>query len=162
VAASPAFVGMSAPGGLVLGLGEQVVTTASFMFSLLHFFLAYKFVLTTRRLAGERPNTWLGLIPVGSEKISYPLANIASVGTTNLIQFWSLIFGGLLVVSGLGSQAFILVIVGVLLVVGAFQAGIIITNNGGERVRLRISLLQKGAAQQFTNEINTAIAGHHF
>ena len=124
------------------------------MFSLLHFFLAYKFVLTTRRLAGDRPNTWLGLIPVGSEQISYPLANIASVGTSTLIQFWPLIFGGLLVVIGLPGQAIVLVIVGALLVIGAFQAGIIITNNGGEKVRTSDISSAKGAAQQFTNEIN--------
>jgi hypothetical protein len=159
---SPSLAGTSVPGGLVLGPGEQVIATASFMFSLLHFFLASKFVLTNRRLAGERPNTWLGLIPVGSEKISYPLANIASVRTSTLIQFLPLIVGGLLVLVGLGSKLIVLTIIGALLAIGAFQAGIVITNNGGEKVRLKISLFQKGAAQKFMNEINTAIAGHRY
>jgi hypothetical protein len=151
----------SLPQGVTLAQGEQVVAVNSFMFSLAHFFLHTKLALTDRRLAGQSPNTLMGLIPIGSNKVSYPLKNIAEVGTSTSISFRSLLVGVALMLGGLAAQnavGIVLAIVGVFLFLRAFQASFDLTNNGGRTIRIKIAIFDKAAAQEFADAVNHTIA----
>ena len=66
------------PTGVVLANDETAVQTERFIRSNLLPFLKLQLVVTNKRVAGQKATTFLGIIPVGSEKVSYPLANIAS------------------------------------------------------------------------------------
>jgi hypothetical protein len=61
---------------VALAPGEQIVAQDQYMFSLAHFFLYTNVLLTDRRLAWQRPNTLAGLIPLGGQLTTFPLANI--------------------------------------------------------------------------------------
>jgi hypothetical protein len=124
--------------------------------------LKLKLTLTNKRLAGERPNTFLGVIPVGSEKMSYPLSNIASVQTTARVLVGHLLVGVLLVYVGItvGLQRggwFWFLMAGLFLLY-CYRAQMNIQNSGGGVISHRISVWNKRAAQSFAQEINTAIA----
>ena len=155
------------PGGIVLGAGESVASTASFRFSVVLFFLSTSFVLTTRRLAGEEPNTWFGLIPVGSRKFSYPLGNISAVGINTRVSWKKLLLGAVLVLLGLawlGSSflwGLVVLLIGIWVLISAFRTYIEVVSPGGNRglgEARQISVFPKDAAQNFVNQINTAIA----
>jgi hypothetical protein len=64
------------PRGWLAASGEHVVARAAFRFSVV-VFLSTKPVLTDRRLAVDRPNTLLGIIPLGGQQFSVPVSNIA-------------------------------------------------------------------------------------
>lgn len=148
-------------GNLELAPNERIVGQAGFMFSMSLFFLHSSLVLTDKRLAGSRPNTLLGLIPVGAEKVSYPLANIASVGTSTRLALLPMLIGVVLVLASLGNpgQLWLVALLGVVLVLGAFQAVFFVANNAGQRMNFKIALTDKGKAQSFAESINATIAG---
>ena len=151
------------PGGIILGSDESVVRTEEYRLSLMSFFLKTKVALTNKRLAGEEPNTALGLIPVGSNKVSFPLSNVASIGISTSFRVWRFLLGLVLIVLGLSlvgeSPAMLIIaVVGIPFVFGAFQTAFQITNNAGQTIALRIDILQKGSAQTLVNEVNRVIA----
>ena len=120
-----------------------------------------------RRLAGDEPNTWFGLIPVGSRKFSYPLANISGVGINTRVSWKKLLLGAILVLIGFFDLSnsfvpfFILLLIGLYVLVSAFSTYIEIVSPGrasGLGEARQISVFQKAAAQDFVNKINTAIA----
>jgi hypothetical protein len=67
------------PGGAALAPGELIVVEDSFMYSTIAFYLHTDLALTNRRLYAVRPNTMLGLIPVGTARSNFPVENIAGV-----------------------------------------------------------------------------------
>lgn len=67
------------PGGASLAPGETVLVADRFMFSTVAFYLHTDLALTNRRLYAVRPNTLLGLIPVGTARSNFPVENIAGV-----------------------------------------------------------------------------------
>ncbi len=147
-----------------LSTTERVVKRDQFIFSLPYFFLKTTVELTDRRLVFERPNTMLGVIPIGKQKDTLPLRNVASVGTSTRIGFVQLILGILLALVG-GSQlgkptvgSIIVLALGVLLILNAFQAKFRVTTNGGDKHFARIAATEKSKAQAFADQVNTTIA----
>jgi hypothetical protein len=147
---------------VALAPGEQIVAQDQYMFSLVHFFLHTNVLLTDRRLAWQRPNTFAGLIPLGGHLTTFPLANIASVTTSTWIRFWRLIFGGLVSLVALFNLnqfwGWILLLIGVYLVLTAFRALIVVANTGGQRYLVSLSINSRRAAQRFAGSVNQAIA----
>ena len=152
--------------GPALGLApnEAIVWAGVFPFSLTFFFLKTKAALTDRRVAWERPTTVLGLIPVGSQRDSIPLNSIASVGTKTALGIWRLVFGIVILLGGLGAIAnsplggLILLVIGLALILSAFQARLTVVNNGGQRYSIFVPVNARDKAQQFADQINTTIA----
>ncbi|TMC55371.1 MAG: hypothetical protein E6J20_00685 [Chloroflexi bacterium] len=149
------------PQGVVLAKDESVRSYGEFLVSNVWVFLKLKLVLTTKRLAGEKPNTFLGFIPVGSDKVSYPLSNIAGVNTSTRISPLALIVGAIFLLAGIATgvqNGWFAMLIGVVLLLGSYQAQLNVQNSGGFTIRHRISVFNKGAAQTFAQEINTMIA----
>ena|SRR2546428_1633448 len=147
-----------------LSTTERVVKRDQFIFSLPYFFLKTTVELTDRRLVFERPNTMLGVIPIGKQKDTLPLRNVASVGTSTRIGFVQLILGILLALGGVSQLgkptvgSIIVLALGVLLILNAFQAKFRVTTNGGDKHFARIAATEKGKAQAFADQVNTTIA----
>jgi hypothetical protein len=147
---------------VALAPGEQIVAQDQYMFSLVHFFLHTKVLLTDRRLAWQRPNTLAGLIPLGGQLTTFPLANIASVTTSTWIRIWRLLIGGLASLIALFNLnqfwAWIVLVIGVYLVLTAFRALIVVANTGGQHYPVSLAINGRGAAQRFAGTVNQAIA----
>jgi len=147
---------------VALAPGEHVVAQDQFMFSLAHFFLNTTVLLTDRRIAWRRPNTLAGLIPLGGQTTTFPLANIASVTTASWIRVLRLLVGLILALVGLFGitnwWGWILVLVGAFLAVTAFRALLVVVNTGGQRYAIQLALSNRGAAERFAANANQAIA----
>lgn len=152
------------PGNIILSPGETVVKKGVFAFSILLFFLHLELVLTDRRIAGRAPNTMLGLIPVGSREVNYPLSNISGIGTSIRFRPIAFIVGLLIILSGLAAAThgftagIVYLLVGVLVSLNSVQAVLTISNNAGANIAHRISPLEMGKAREFAQVINTTIA----
>jgi hypothetical protein len=144
-----------------LSTTERVVKRDQFIYSIVHFFLKTTVALTDRRLVFERPNTLLGLIPIGMQKDTLPLRNVASVGTSTKIGVWRLLLGIILAIVGVAQgfpNGLFAIVVGLLLILSAFQATLKVTTNGGDKNVARIAVTEKSKAQTFADQVNTTIA----
>lgn len=149
------------PSGVVLARDESIRSSGEFLTSNLFFFVKLKLALTNKRLVGEKPNTFLGLIPVGSEKVSFPLSNIAGVSINTRVAVLPLVLGLLLAVAGLAQgfqNGWLTVLIGTALLVASYQAQLSVTNSGGGVLGFKISVFNKGTAQAFASDINNALA----
>jgi hypothetical protein len=158
------------PGYVMLADGERVVQSASFRLSPAHFFLWSRLVVTSKQLGGERPKVLLGLVPSGSERFSFPLANLASAGAGTGVRVRQLIVGLVLLAAAAGGlidnghawpAPFVggFILVGAVLVLGAFQAVLRVRDNGGGGTRIGVSILEKGKARTFADQINATMKG---
>jgi hypothetical protein len=149
------------PSGVVLSKDESVRSYGEFLVSNVWVYLKLKLALTNKRLAGERPNTLLGFLPVGTEKVSYPISNIAGVNTSTRIAVGPLLLGAILIIGGLNlgvQSGWFAMLLGALLLVSCYQASLNVQNTGGGTIKHRISVFNKSSAQTFAQEINTMIA----
>ena len=136
------------------------MANGSFMLSNLLFFLRWQMAVTSKRLVGQVPNTVLGIIPLGSTQVSYPLAAIAGVTSrTRYSALWFLI-GAVLLLAGLGRPNVLVIVLGVLALLASFRAEISITNSGGGQIGHAVGFFGRSAASTFAQQVNAAIATH--
>ena len=148
------------PAGMVLGARERVVESASFRFSPAHFFLSSRHILTSERLAGDRPNALFGLLTMGSETFSYSLLSMASAGTSISIQVLPLIVGLIMLAVAAGDVAAYWpgLLVGGFFCLAAFRAILRVVNDDGGSPEVTLSIFDRGKARAFADRINAAIA----
>ena len=172
------------PGGIPLGLEEQIVAGGNYRASLLLPFLRTNVVLTDRRVVASSPDTIIGIIPTGSNTVVYPLNQIASCQIGNASNSVSIIVGVILgvlsafLLSYYVSDSFLysrhdewveglitlfggispfLILIGVLLVLAGIHAGIKITSTGGGQNSLKIAPWERSSAQNFINALNKVL-----
>jgi hypothetical protein len=156
----------SLPGGAALAPGETPTVGARFMLSTVAFYLHAQIVLTNRRLYTVRPNTLLGLIPVGTSRSNFPIENIAGVSAATRFNVLSVFVGALAFIVGWvglsspGNAAvgLILLIGGVLLVLAAPKQAIEVMNSGGGTIRFPVSVFERGRTVEFSNRVSEAVA----
>lgn len=151
---------LEVPRGVALAPDEKVIASGSFMLSNLLFFIHWQMSVTSKRLVGQVPNTILGIIPLGSTQVSYPLAAIAGVTSrTRYSAFWFIV-GALLLLGGIGGRNAVVIILGVLALLASFRAEIAITNSGGGQIGHAVGYFGRSAASAFVQQVNSAIATH--
>ncbi len=154
------------PGGASLAPGETVLVGDRFMFSTVAFYLHTDLVLTNRRLYAVRPNTLLGLIPVGTERSNFPVENIAGVKAGTRFDALGVIFGAVAVIVGLGALSIPnagilglpLLLLGLASIVGAPKQAIEVMNSGGGLIRFPVSVFERRRALEFAGRVSEAIA----
>ncbi len=154
------------PGGAALAPGERVLVGDRFMFSTVAFYLHTDLVLTNRRLYAVRPNTLLGLIPVGTARSNFPIENIAGVNAGTRFDVLGVIFGAVAVIFGLAALAIpnaglfglLLLLLGVASIVGAPKQAIEVMNSGGGLIRFPVSVFERGRTLEFAGRVSEAIA----
>ncbi len=148
----------------VLSSDERVIKKAKFTANLFLFWLKADYTLTNKRIEGKAPNTFLGLIPLGSAKISQPLKTVASVSCSTKFFFKRLLVGAILLALGGGmiqdsfGGAMIFIVIGAVNVLNCYTATFGIVNNSGQNVGYEISLLEKSRVEEFVNLANNQIA----
>jgi purine-cytosine permease-like protein len=162
---------------LILTKDEKEINKSKFTANLLLFWLKANYTLTNKRIAGETPNTFLGLIPFGKAKLSQPLKTVASVSSSTKFKFKRLIFGLILLViggsigesteeltavgtepAGMGFLGVIFILFGIINILNCYTATFSITNNSGQNTGYEISILEKSKVEVFVNKINNQIA----
>jgi hypothetical protein len=146
---------------IILSKDEAKIKETAFTANLLLFWLKANYILTNKRITGDTPNTFLGIIPLGKAQISQPLKTISSVASSTKFAFKRLLIGVILVMVGLSfikSFGVLLVIFGAVNILNCYTATFVITNNGGTSTGYEISILEKSKVTQFVNEVNSSIA----
>ena len=148
----------------VLGKDEESIETKDFTTNLVLAWLKTNFTITSKRIVGYKPNTLLGLIPLGKVEVTYPLKNIASVGVSTKFHVKRFIFGIILVLIGLNTlgdsflTGLILLLLGALPLLNSYTSTFNISNNAGQSHLIEISILEKSKVQDFVNSVNKTIA----
>lgn len=151
------------PGGYILGGGEEVVRDEEYVFSIVHFWLKTRVVLTNRALLLEKPNVKLGFLPLGRSTGNIPLAQIAGVNTDREFSIWKLILGGLCSLSGLlqiinvQPLGLIFLIIGVSLLAALFQTTLGVQHLGGP-TGIKASVSQRIQVEDLSSQLSQAIA----
>ena len=139
-----------------LAQDEKVSQEYKFSYALFLFFLKTHFWLTNKRLIINAPNVFL-FIPTGKNTVTYPLRNIGGVQTKTEFKFWNLVGGVILLLIGL--KAFwLLALLGVILIVSAFQTVISLGATGGAFARYYYLPWEATSAKKMINELNQLIA----
>jgi hypothetical protein len=151
------------PTGDALAAGEELLRATEFSRNNLAFWAKVRLAITNRRVAGSDPHLFLGLVPTGSQRRTYPLPSIAGTGVNTHVWIGGLLLAGVFVLLGLGSLA-VNPVFGVLVLLLAFGLGlnsfwadITITNTGGQSIGHRIAYYERGAAAEFTQALNTVL-----
>jgi hypothetical protein len=150
--------------GVGLASGEAPVTSQTFIISWPLFFLRWELTLTSRRLTGRRPHTFLGVVPLGFTRIGYPLGTIAGIQADMRVALIPLLlalvlFGlGILLFASYPNSASISLALGMLALVASIRTAIAVTNTAGERLELPVTLLERGKAIAFADAVTDVIA----
>jgi hypothetical protein len=136
------------------------------MLSTIAFFLHTELVLTNRRLAAVRPHTILGVIPVGTDRQSFPIENIAGVSSATRFDIAGVLFGLLGVFVGIAALALpsaavlgvILIVVGLAAIIGSPKQAIQVMNSGGGLIKFPVSVLERSRTVEFANQMAEAVA----
>lgn len=146
----------------ILAREESKVRTDSFTANLILFWLKANYTLTNKRVTGESPNTFLGLIPLGNNEFSQPLKTIASVSSSTQFKFKVFIFAMLLLIAGIAMidsiVGFILLFFGAINLLNSYTAIFLVTNNAGQSEGYEISILEQSKVKEFVDQVNTVIA----
>ncbi|KXP13907.1 hypothetical protein [Tsukamurella pseudospumae] len=146
--------------------GETDVVQESFSPSVILFWLRTSVGASSTRVVARQTNSALGLIPLGSKDIAYPLSNVAGVGVNTRFHLGRLVAGvinlliaypclsnatssGLLLVIGL-----IFLVFGVAALVNMFTATLTVQNNGGGVAVIGVSILEKAKLEALREQIN--------
>jgi hypothetical protein len=147
--------------------GEMDVEEASFSRSVFLFWLKTSIGVSTTRIVTRRPNTILGIIPLGYSDANYPLTNVAGVGVNTKFSVGKLFFGLIFLIGGFASVAklpglgIFLLVIAALLLVNMFRAGLVVVNNAGGKDGVVVSIFQKSKLEQFREVINQRLFADH-
>ena len=156
----------SLPGGAQLAAGEAPLVGDRFMFSTLAFYLHTDLVLTNRRLYALRPNTLMGLVPVGTARSNFPIENIAGVNAGTRFDVLGVLFGvvgvvfgaAALSIPGVAPLGLVLLLLGLAVIIGAPKQAIEVMNSGGGLIRFPVSVFERGRTVEFANRVSEAVA----
>jgi Short C-terminal domain len=154
-------------GDVELAPGERTLLADTFRYSSKAFFLRTRVVVTDRRIAISRPNTLLGMLPVGTRRSTFPVENVAGVSAaTRLSIGWLLVaaFAFLVGLNAISTSAqtgggIVWLAIGVLVLMLAVpQQAIEILNSGGGAIRFRVSAVERSKTIEFASEVSKALA----
>jgi hypothetical protein len=143
-----------------LAIGETTIARELFSPSPVLFWLKTEMTVTEKRITGRQPNTFAGIIPLGSEQILFPLKQVSAVGVSTTVKPVRMVFGIILFIAGLGivgSSALpglILALVGALMFVGGLRCALVVTNNAGVRHNVTVTLFEKSRLAAFAAKVN--------
>jgi hypothetical protein len=157
---------IGAPKGVALAPDEGVNIAEVFMYSTVAFYLHTELALTNRRFIAARPNTVLGLIPVGTSRASYPIENIAGVSAGTRFDTLGVLFGGVALLVGVGALGIddarilsvLLILLGASAVINAPKQWVEVMNSGGGAVRFPVSVFERGRTLEFAGRVSETIA----
>ncbi|MGJ3251893.1 MAG: hypothetical protein ACFE0J_12280 [Elainellaceae cyanobacterium] len=146
-----------------MGKDEKVLGECVLSYSILLFFIKSKFYLTNKRLIATIPNVILFIIPLGENTATYTLRNVSAITTVIKFKFFSLVLASIILLVGFSllSQSpvgIVLLLIGVVMAIESFVTQIRLQSAGNAGVSYRVAVWEKAKAQQFSNQVNQALA----
>lgn len=148
-----------------LGREETNIKEIQFSPNLVLFWLKANYVLTNKRLTGQRPNTIAGVFPLGKVNISQPLKTIASVACVTKFWFsrllWGLVFlviGMVVMTQGSFFGGLPVLLIGIGFVLNCYTAYFNVTNNAGQNLGCEVIITAQSEVESFANEMNQVIS----
>ncbi len=138
--------------------------TITFMTSLLTFYLKGEIKHEKNFIKLKIPNTFLTLIPLGANKSSVAINQIASVSTDFRLDFKHFLFGLVLAIIGfaLMSKSFVIALVFLLfgagVIINSMPTVLTITETSGKSTYLFFLIFEKAKAYEAEDAINLLIS----
>ncbi len=138
--------------------------TIRYMTSLLTFYLKGEIQQEQNFVNLKKPNTILGLIPLGAKKDSIPVTQLASVESSFNLHFGRLLIGVIIAIVGFSMLAdsfmmgLILLIVGANQAITAFETVLTIKTTAGDIKTISFLIFDKGAAELAEKQIRQIIS----
>ncbi len=137
-----------------------------YMTSLLTFYLKGEISQEQNFVNLKKPNTILGLIPLGSKNDSIPVTQLSSVQSNFKLHFGRLLVRGWLALGGLALftlpeaviPAILLLVIGLNGAITAFETILTIKTTSGEVKSISFLVFEKGKAQQAEKQIRQIIS----
>ena len=153
--------------GVPLAPGERLLLHERFRHGTGTFYLRTDLALTDRRLIAEKPNTILGLIPVGVARASYPTDQIASVGVGTRYDIGLVIVGVLALIVGIGGLGqpdtgflgWIVIAFGIAMFLGVPKQAIEIRSSAGGLIRVPVAVTERARLTEFARQVSEALLG---
>lgn len=143
--------------------GEGEVTGDSFTPSPLLFWLHTRIAASSTRVQYTSPNTLLGCIPVGENRQTIPIRNIASVDTTTKFNVGPFLIGAALCLAGVSAISnnpgigVILLVLGIAELLNCMSARLDFVNPSGGRNTVTVSILEKAKLMQLAGQIERRV-----
>ncbi len=136
----------------------------TYMTSLLTFYLKGEIKYEQNFVNLKKPNTILGLIPLGAKKDSLPVNQLASVESNFSLKFKRLLAG--LIISGIALALFseefliglIILIVGLNSVITSFETHLFIKTTAGDIKDISFLIFEKSKADKAESQIRNLIS----
>jgi hypothetical protein len=149
-------------GGMPLAPGERLLLQERFRHGTGTFYLSTDLALTDRRLIAEKPNTILGVIPVGVARASYPTDQIASVSVGTRYDIGLVIVGVLALIVGAGGLGqpdtgflgWLVIAFGLAMFLGVPKQAIEIRNSAGGLIRVPAAVTERARLTAFAQRVS--------
>lgn len=136
----------------------------SFLVSLLVFYLKAKISLEDNFIRIQNPNTILKVIPLGSHKKTVAINQIASVDSNFKMDFFSFLFGLLILFFGFSMMkdsfigGLIVLLWGALTAISSFSTVMTIKTTAGESVMMGVFVFEKSKLENVISTIEKFIS----
>lgn len=154
------------PTDFMLAPGEDRVYGDLFMTSILTPYMKAQLMCSSTRFVYKAPSTLLGVIPLGYNENTVPVANIASVASNSrfvpgraVMAAISLFLAYHFFSEGGGGILFALILLafGAAAAVTAFPMELVVTNPAGGQTKLLVSMLEKAKLEKFRGELQDRV-----
>ena len=134
-----------------------------YLTGLLTFYMKGEIIIDDTFIYLKGPNTVLGIIPLGTTNKQLMVIQIASTSSAFHLQLKFLIMGILVAILGFTAMlnsillGFLLVLIGTVFVISAFQTTLIINLTSGEKIKIHFLIFENEKAKQTADMINQNI-----
>lgn len=142
----------------------------SFITSYLTFYLKGLIGIDGDFIKIQTPNTILKLIPLGKNSRTIPIPQVSEVGTDFSLDFKAFIigllvtFGGYSMLTSKGGSVpagIIIILIGALMAISAFQTLLVIHNTAGQSIIIPFIIFEKAKAENCKDTLNNMIVSRH-
>ncbi|HLS92777.1 MAG TPA: hypothetical protein VK015_04605, partial [Microbacterium sp.] len=153
--------------GIALAPGEQELARTDLSLSVLLFWVKTSLAASSTRLVWDQANTLFGVIPLGHNEETTPLANTASVAVNTRFHVGRAVWGVIALILALvffGNAWFlglIFLLIAASSLLNAMSATFVVTNNGGGKQIVDVSILEKSKLESFTNKVKQQLFADH-
>jgi hypothetical protein len=111
--------------------------------------------VTEKRITGRQPNTFAGVVPLGSSEVLFPLKQVSAINVDTKIKPIKMLIGVVLVIAGLsmfGDNFFgglLVLLIGAVAFMSGLTCALTVTSNAGVKNEVTATLFEKNKLQAF-------------
>lgn len=144
--------------------GEKDIIGESFSPNILLAWLKTSIAVSNTRVQYRTPNTILGIIPLGEERKTIPLNNVAAVNTNQKFNMGNFIIGLIFAIVGLGTisnsatlLSLIAIVIGIACLCNTLTMSLNFDNQAGGTNSVTVSILEKDKLAEFSKHVEQRI-----